>query len=265
MKLLIKIGGTLVDDEAKRHAIAEQVMQLAHAHQVVAVHGGGKQLTRFLEERGVASQFVKGLRVSDASVMDAVVKVIAGTVNKQLVTAIVRAGQPAIGLSGVDGPLTLAIRLDAELGSVGRPVKTAGHLFHLLLSSGYVPVVACIAGDEQGNIYNVNADQMAVSCAIGWGADKLLFLTDVEGVKDGMGEIVRELTLDSVSALVESGVAHGGMQAKLEAATLAVANGISQVVIAAGHIPGVCKRLMNGESLGTRVSAEKPAMEDLRA
>jgi len=261
LKLLIKIGGTLVDDEARRHAIAGQLAELARTHQVVAVHGGGKQLTRFLEERGVKSSFVRGLRVSDPAVIDALTKVIGGSVNKQLVSAIIKSGQRALGISGIDGPLTLATQLDPALGRVGQPVQTNGQIFDLLLSAGYVPVVACIAGDDHGNIYNVNADQMAVSCATGWGADRLLFLTDVAGVKGGNGELLPELTPAGTAELVKTGVAHGGMHAKLDAASLALQKGVPEVVIAAGHEPNVCIRLVNGESLGTRLVPGIPARE----
>jgi acetylglutamate kinase len=116
-----------------------------------------------------------------------------------------------------------------------------------------VPVVACIAADAEGNIYNVNADQMAVSCAVGWNADKLFFLTDVPGVKNVDGNVLPELTREEVSDLINSGVAHGGMQAKLESALWALEGGLSEVVIAAGQQPEICSRLLAGERIGTRL------------
>ncbi len=176
----------------------------------------------------------------DGAVIDAVTKVIAGSVNKQLVSAVIHAGRNAVGLSGVDGCLTIASQLAPELGYVGKPVKTDGRLFDALLAAGYTPVVACIAGDLQGNIYNVNADQMAASCASGWGADKLIFLTDVQGVKGPDGRILHELTPGEITGLIASGVAHGGMHAKLEAGMEALAAGVSEVIIAAGHDPRIC-------------------------
>jgi acetylglutamate kinase len=183
--------------------------------------------------------------------------VIAGSVNKQLVSAMTAAGQLAVGLSGVDGLLTSAEPLDLEcLRFVGKPTATDGKLFQLLRGGGYVPVVACIAGDRNGNIYNVNADQMAVSCALGWPADKLLFLTDVPGVKRQDGQVIAHLTPRRVRDLVTSGVAHGGMQAKLEAAVWAINDGLSEVVIASGQEPDACGRLLAGESLGTRLTGE---------
>lgn len=254
MRILVKIGGTLLEDSALRTAITAELAEIAGAHRMVIVHGGGKQVTQFLERQGVQSRFVSGLRVSDGAVVDAVMQVIAGKVNKQLVAALVAAGRSAVGLSGVDGLLTRATPLDPALGFVGRPIATDGHLLDLLSGAGYLPVLACVAADEHGAIYNVNADQMAVSAAIGWRAEKLLFLTDVPGVRNESGEIVRHLTVDESVALVRSGVAHGGMQAKLEAAACALEAGVEEVAIASGREPGICSRLLAGEAAGTRLS-----------
>ncbi len=256
MKLLIKVGGTLLDDAAKRADIARQLASVAKKVELVVVHGGGKQVTRFLEERGVESRFVNGLRISDEKVIDAVSKVIAGSVNKQLAAAVCAAGQPAVGLSGVDGSLTTAVPINSELQFAGKPQATDGKLLDLLVAAGYLPLVACIAGDGMGHIYNVNADQMAVSCALGWRADRLLFLTDVPGVKDGAGRVLSSLSNDDVKALVSSGVAHGGMQAKLESAVWSLEGGLQEVVIASGQESDVCERLLTGEEFGTRITLE---------
>jgi acetylglutamate kinase len=253
VKVLIKLGGTLLDDAGKRASIARQLAAAANAVELVVVHGGGKQVSQFLAERGIESRFVDGLRVSNSAVIDAVSKVIAGSVNKQLVAALAAVGQRAVGLSGVDGSLTSASPLHPDLEFVGRPETTDPALFHLLLRAGYLPIVACIAGDRFGNIYNVNADQMAVSCALGWRADRLLFLTDVAGVKDRDGQVLRELTPSAVRHLVSSGVAHGGMQAKLEAALRSLEGGLAEVIIAPGDQPDVCERLLAGQSAGTRL------------
>jgi acetylglutamate kinase len=254
VRVLVKIGGTLLDDAQLRGGIAAQLAALASVHRLVVVHGGGKQVTQFLQERGVQSRFVSGLRVSDEAVIDAVTKVIAGGVNKQLVAALISAGRPAVGISGVDGLLTTAAPLDPALGFVGRPVRTDARLLDVLAGAGYLPVLACIAADEGGLIYNVNADQMAVSVAIGWRAETLLFLTDVPGVKNESGEIARHLTVEDSAALIKTGVAHGGMQAKLEAAARALEAGIAEVVIAPGRDHAICSRLLAGEPAGTRLS-----------
>ncbi len=258
MKILVKIGGTLLDDAASRANLAAQLASLARQHALVVVHGGGKQMTRYLEERRVESRFVNGLRVSNEAVIDAATKVIAGSVNKQLVASLIAAGQSAVGLSGVDGSLTEACQLDASLGYVGRPVRSNGKLLELLLSGGYLPVVACIAGDRNGVIYNVNADQMAVSCALGFESQKLIFLTDVPGVKNAAGQVIGHLPAAEIARLVESGVAHGGMQAKLEAANAALRGGVKEVVIAPGQTPEICQRLLAGEQVGTAIGEALP-------
>jgi acetylglutamate kinase len=244
VKVLIKLGGTLLEDPDGRNDLARQLAEVRRQHELAVVHGGGKQVTRFLDDRGVKSRFVGGLRVSDEVVIDAVTKVIAGTINKQLVTALVAQKARAVGLSGLDGPLTLASQLHPDLGFVGQPRKTDGRLLQLLLDGGYLPVIACVAGDDQGNIYNVNADQMAVSCAEGLGAERLLFLTDVPGVKGATGEVLPMLTDEDCQTLVSSGVASGGMQAKLEAAQAALEAGVSEVWIAPGREPEICARLL---------------------
>lgn len=256
MRLVIKAGGTLLEDRASCARVARELAEIAREHELVVVHGGGKQVTQFLEQRGATSQFVNGLRVSDEPVIDAVMHVIAGSVNKRLVSAIIAAGESAVGLSGVDGGLTLATRLDAALGFVGNPERTDSRLLNLLVNAGYLPVVACIAGDRQGNIYNVNADQMAVSCAIAWRAEKLFFLTDVAGVKGKGGAVMPHIHPDEIAELTAAGIAQGGMQAKLEAAALALKAGIAEVAIANGREAHVCRRLLLGEDTGTQLSRE---------
>lgn len=255
MKLLIKIGGTLLDHAETRDTLAAELSEIARQHQLVIVHGGGKQMTRYLEERGIESRFVDGLRVSDEAVIQTAVKIIAGSVNKQLVSALLSTGQSPVGLSGVDGRLTSVEQLDPDLHFVGRPTRTEGRLLELLVESGYLPVIACLAADSRGQIYNVNADQMAVSCALGWDADKLLFLTDVDGVKDGQGRLIATLSPEEIEELIESGVATAGMRAKLDAAAAALRGGLEEIVIASGHQPAICRRALSGEAFATRLYA----------
>jgi len=145
------------------------------------------------------------------------------------------------------------VQLDPELGQVGKPVSSDGRLVEILVREGYLPVVACVAGDPRGNIYNVNGDQMAIACAQGFRADKLIFLTDVDGVRDGSGQIRAQLTVAEAAQLVKNGIASGGMQAKLEAATAALHNGIGEVIIAPGTSVGVVENVLRGHGLGTRL------------
>lgn len=254
-KLLIKLGGTLLDTPGSRLRLAREIAAAATEpdNRIVVVHGGGKQMTRFLAERGVESHFVNGLRVTTPEIIDAVLKVFAGSVNAELVTAFRAAGARPVGLSGLDAGLVDAEQLNPDLGQVGKPVRSDARLLHLLTGASYLPVVACVAGDAQGHVYNVNADQMAVACAASFEAESLLFLTDVEGVRDKDGVICPTLTCDQSRKLIREGVATGGMQAKLEAAIDALGKGVGQVLIAPGALAGVVGRLLAGDAAGTRL------------
>lgn len=258
MKLLVKLGGTLLDAPETRERLAAEVAQARQGGaEIVVVHGGGKQMTRYLAERGIESRFVNGLRVTLPEIVDAVLKVFAGTVNHELVASLNRAGAPAAGLSGIDAFLVEAEQMDPALGAVGRVTKSNPALLHLLAGNGYVPVVACVAGDRQGAIYNVNADQMAVACAAAFGADQLIFLTDVDGVLDAAKQVRPLLTARESEQLIASGVATGGMQAKLNAALAALRGGVAQVRIAPGAADRVLSRLLGGEAIGTRMVLEE--------
>lgn len=253
MRVLLKLGGTLLDDAAQRKALAAQIAGLpGRGIEAVVVHGGGKQMTRFLAERGVESKFVNGLRVTSPEVVDALLKVFAGSVNKDLVATLNGAGARAVGLSGIDAGIAVASQLDPQLGAVGRIESVNPSLLNLLVGSGFLPVVACVAGGADGEIYNVNADQMAVACAAAYGASRLLFLTDVEGVRGPAGTTLPSLTIPEARNLIESGVATGGMQAKLESAIAALQGGVGEVVIAPGAASGIVERLLDGEQAGTR-------------
>jgi len=254
VKVLVKLGGTLLDAPEARDALARQIAEArAGGAEVVVVHGGGKQMTRYLAERGIESRFVNGLRVTTPETLDAVLKVFAGSVNHELVASINRAGAQAVGLSGIDAFLAEAEQMDPALGAVGRVTKSNPALLSLLTAHRYVPVVACVAGDRQGRVYNVNADQMAVACATAFGARQLIFLTDVEGVLDHSRQVRPILTAAESERLIADGVATGGMLAKLNAAVAALRGGVEQVRIAPGMAAGVLSRVLAGEAIGTRM------------
>jgi acetylglutamate kinase len=253
MRILIKLGGTLLDQAETRDRLASEIAATAAENEVVVVHGGGKQMTAYLAERGVNSHFVNGLRVTTPEIIDAVVKVFAGSVNAQLVSSLRAAGARPVGLSGLAAGLVDAEILDPDLGQVGKPVRSDARLLELLTREYYVPVVACLAGDKNGAIYNVNADQMAVACASAFHAKKLLFLTDVDGVRDETGRVRDVLTADEARRLIDDGTATGGMQAKLEAATQALKDGVAEVRIAPGASPGAVPGALGREAIGTRI------------
>lgn len=256
MRILIKLGGALLDTADLRQNIAREIAEISTGgdYQVVLVHGGGKQMTRYLAERGIESQFVNGLRVTTPDVIDAVVKIFAGSVNARFVTALRAAGTQPVGLSGLAAGLVDAEILNPELGQVGKPVRSDTRLLKVLTDAHYLPVIACIAGDAQGRIYNVNADQMAVACASSFRAEKLLFLTDVEGVRDASGQVREALTTAEARGLISEGVATGGMQAKLEAAMQALEQQVGEVHIAHGAHPGIVRTILSRARIGTRLT-----------
>jgi len=254
VKALIKIGGTLLDDPKSRGAIASQIQQISDKGiAVTVVHGGGKQMTRFLTERGIESHFIGGLRVTNEETIDAVLKVLAGTVNTQLVAAL---GARAVGLTGIDASLATAERLDPQLGFVGKVTASDPRILDTLSAAGYIPVVACVAGDRRGAVYNVNADSMAVAVASNWNVDRLVFLTDVPGVLDANKNLMHALCIEDCQNLIDSGVATGGMQAKLNSATDAVRSGVKEVSIVKGSDPDIVLRVFAGEPAGTRIGKE---------
>ena len=171
VKVVVKIGGTLLEEAVARERIAALVArEFRPGRRMLVVHGGGKQLTTYLERAGVASQFVNGLRVTTAETLDGVVKVFAGTVNHNVLAALHAAGVAAVGISGIDGGCLLAEKLRGEQGEdwgyVGRITRANPRVWEALLAADLLPVMACIAVGEDGQIYNVNADQAAVACAV---------------------------------------------------------------------------------------------------
>lgn len=256
MKILIKLGGTLLESEETRRALCEQIAAAqAAGHQTVVVHGGGKRLSRYLKDQGVESEFVNGFRVTAPEIMDAVLRIFAGSVNHHLVAELGRAGAKAIGLSGIDAGLVEATQLSPELGAVGKVSKVNPEPLDLLTGAGYVPTVACVAGGADGAIYNVNGDQMAAACAGGFAADQMIYLTDVEGVLDAEQKLIPWLTIQGALDLIDQGVAEGGMEAKLRAAISSIEQGTRHVRVAAGASPNVIGRLLAGEKVGTDMVA----------
>jgi len=180
--------------------------------------------------------------------------VLAGSVNQNLVAALIAANVPAVGLSGVDANLVVAEQMDPALGAVGKVTRSCPELLNILTSNRFLPVVACLAGDGKGGFFNVNGDQMAVACATVFAADRLVFCTDVDGVLDAEGRTIPDLNPKTVEELINSGVAKGGMQAKLNAAVAAVTGGVQDVCIVSGKRPGVLADLLANRVHGTRLA-----------
>ena len=256
MKLLVKLGGTLLESDESRSSLARQLTRLRRAgHRLVVVHGGGKRLSRYLAGLDHESEFRRGLRVTPPEIMDAVLRVLAGSVNRQLVAELQGAGARAVGLTGIDAGTVQASQLAPELGLVGKVERVDPELLDTLTDRGFLPAVACIAGGADGAIFNVNADQMAAACATGLAADQVVFLTDVGGVLDRRGEKIPKLSASEAESLITEGVAKGGMEAKLRAAVSALTGGIERVSIVNGHEPDILTRALEGVAAGSELSA----------
>ncbi len=228
---VIKVGGRAQGDPRLFDAVATA----AKTARVVLVHGGGDEISAFQRRLGVEPAFVGGRRVTTADDLEIVRMVLSGTVNKRLVSQLASAGVQAVGVSGEDGRLLAAKAAGEEMGRVGRDVLADVSLLAHLLNGGWVPVISPLAREQDGPSagagLNVNGDDAAATIAAGLGADELVFVADVPGVLEN-GTLVPDLDLAGARSLAERGVAQGGMRAKLEAATLALRNGVRRVRIA---------------------------------
>ncbi len=244
MKFVVKLGGATLQDPALLNQCARAVVDLAQdGHQVAVVHGGGVQLTRVLAQMGKESEFIAGLRVTDAETRDTALMVLGGRVNKSLVAALQHLGQQAVGLTGGDGHVFRARKKRTEggdLGFVGEIASTDPKWLDAIWTMGAVPVISSIALGMDGEYYNINADEMAAAAAIATHADTLVFLTDVPGVKGADGQVLRWLNLPTITQLERDEVITGGMLPKLHACREALQNGVKRVRI----LPATAAKLL---------------------
>ena len=234
MKYVIKIGGAALEDPKLLALCGKAIFDLVRdGNQVAVVHGGGVQLTRTLAQMGKKSEFVSGLRITDAETRDAALMVLAGRVNKSLVASIGKHGLAAVGLSGGDGHVFRARKKKTtpDLGFVGEIAATDPRWLEAIWKMGAVPVISSIALGFDGEYYNINADEMAAACAICTAADALVFLTDVSGVKGADGNVMRWLSLKQIPELERAMIVSGGMLPKLAACKDALTHGVKRVRI----------------------------------
>ena len=235
MTIVIKIGGAALEDAAILRKCARAIAELAQdGHRVAVVHGGGSALTRVLKQLGKQSEFVAGLRVTDAETRDVALMVLGGLVNKKLVAAIQAAGMPAIGFCGGEGMTFRARRKQVQgkdLGFVGEICFAEPCWIEALWQQGGIPVLASLALGADGEYYNVNADEMAAACAAACHANALIFLTDVPGVKDAEGTVIPWLSTSQAEDLAANSIIAGGMLPKLEACKKALRQGVGRVRI----------------------------------
>lgn len=248
--VVVKYGGHAMGDGKLAEIFARDVVLMKQVGiNPIVVHGGGPQIGEMLKRLNVESEFVDGLRVTDAKTVEVVEMVLAGSINKAIVGAINAAGGTAIGICGKDGDLIQARKLRRakrdpdsniekilDLGFVGEPRHVNPQILTALQQAGMIPVIAPLGVGAAGETYNINADTVAGAVAAAVGAVRLLLLTDVVGVLDKQGELLENLTISQVRALMQDGTIYGGMIPKLETCTSAVEEGVDAAVILDGRI-----------------------------
>ncbi len=253
---VIKIGGSTLGshDTTLEDVVALQKKKIS----VVVIHGGAREVTSWLTKLNITTSFINGLRITDLPTLKVVTAILGGLVNKELVASIWRFGGKAIGLCGADGNLIQAKNKTPELGYTGEELKVDSTLLWLLLNDGYIPVIAPIclglydSSQSETNLINVNGDTIAAEIAASLNAEKLIFLTDVPGIYDNTKKLIDRLNIDDARRLMESGVANGGMVAKIEACLMAVPR-VSEARIIDGKIPHALLNEINGSGVGTTI------------
>jgi acetylglutamate kinase len=265
--LVVKYGGHAMGDAAGSDSFARDVVLLKQVGiNPIVVHGGGPQIAHMLQRLGIKTTIVDGLRVTDRETMEIVEMVLAGTINKQLVSAINAEGGCAIGLTGKDGGLIEArklvrtrfeagVRTEIDLGFVGEPQRIAAKVLDTFRQSDIIPVIAPIGVGSQGETYNINADTVAGAVAAAVKATRLLLLTDVAGVLDADKKPISELTAATARRLIAEGVINGGMIPKIETCLEAVDGGVDAAVIVDGRVPHAILLELFTEGAGTLIRA----------
>ena len=266
--VVVKYGGHAMGDPDLSKAFARDITLLeTSGARPVVVHGGGPQIGDMLKKLDIQSEFRSGLRVTDKRTVEVVEMVLAGSINKEIVMAINAEGGKAVGLSGKDGNMVFAEKVTrtevdpdsniekvVDLGFVGEPKKVNRAVIDMVLSAELIPVIAPVAPGLDGNTYNVNADTFAGAIAGALNASRLLFLTDVPGVLDRNGTLIKELTVAQVRALIADGTITGGMIPKVETCIEALERGVEGVVILNGKTPhAVLLELYTDHGAGTLI------------
>ena len=258
-KVVIKYGGSaMVDENLKNSIIKDIVLMKLVGIQPIIVHGGGKDISYWMNKVNKESQFVNGLRVTDAETMEIAEMVLSGKVGKSLVQHIHQMGMKAVSISGKDGGMiTVEKKLvnGNDIGFVGNVTKVNDELIQVLLSKDFIPVIAPIGMDENGESYNINADDAAAAIASALQAEKLVFLTDVEGVlmdpKDKTS-LISEITVDKAGKLIEEGIIDGGMIPKISNCSNAIKNNVKKVHILDGRVEhSLLLEIFTAEGVGT--------------
>jgi acetylglutamate kinase len=264
--MVIKYGGAAMKEEALLEAVMLDVILMRYVGmRPVIVHGGGPQIDELIRKMGLEPRFVDGLRVTDEQTMKMVEMVLVGQINAHLVSTINRLGGSAVGLSGKDGGLIRARKInyrrkgdgsemEIDLGQVGEVVKVDARLLHTLEEAGFIPCIAPIGADEEGRTYNINADSVAGEVAAALGAEKLILLSDTDGILGRSGELISTLNREQIDSLIREGVIAGGMLPKVEACLRALEGGVSKAHIVNGKRPhSLLLEIFTEKGIGTEI------------
>ena len=253
--VVVKYGGNaMINDDLKKAVMGDVALLSLIGVRVVLVHGGGPELTETMTRMNLPTRFVNGLRVTDRETAQVALMVLAGKINKNLVNLLHGAGGRAIGLSGTDGHMIRARMLDESLGYVGEITAVNPDPILDVLDKGYIPVVSTVGCDDEGGIYNINADTAAARIAAALGAESLITMTDISGILRDCadeGSLIRTVRVSEIPALYKDGVITGGMIPKLECGSAAVRRGVPKVFIIDGRVPhSIIVEMLTDEGLG---------------
>ena len=260
--VVVKYGGNaMVSEELKQQVMEDITLLWLIGVKVVLVHGGGPEISDTMKKLGKQAVFVDGLRVTDKETVDIVQMVLAGKVNKTLVNLLQMKGGHAVGLSGIDGGILEAKMKNEALGYVGQITRIRTQPILDLLEKNYIPVISTIASDRQGNTYNINGDTAAAYIAGELKAERLIMMTDIDGIlydKDDPNSLIRELRVSEAKKLFDTGVISGGMIPKVDCCIEAIGRGVKNVVILDGRVPhSILMELLTNEGAGTLVKGDE--------
>ena len=254
--VVIKYGGNaMINEDLKKAVMGDIVLLSLIGVRVVLVHGGGPEITETLNKMNMESRFVNGLRVTDADTAQVVQMVLAGKINKNLVNLLENTGGKAIGLSGIDGHMLQARPISAELGYAGEITSVNIAPIQDVLDKGYIPVVSTVGCDNEGNVYNINADTAAAKIASALKATSLISMTDISGIlkdKDDPSSLIPVIKASEASKLFDEGIISGGMIPKVQCCVDAVNSGVEKVFVIDGRVPhSIIVEMLTDEGMGT--------------
>lgn len=260
--VVVKYGGNaMIDPELKKDVMSDIILLTLVGVKIVLVHGGGPEISSLLGKLGIESKFVNGLRYTDTDTAEVVQMVLAGKTNKDLVSLVEVCGGKAVGLCGIDGGMIRAKKVEDgvnDYGFVGDIVSVDPSPIKKILEENYIPVIATVGSDENGQVYNINADTAAAEIAAALGAENIITLTDIPGLMKDVNDknsLIPEIHVDEIDSLIENGIIYGGMIPKVRSLEVAVRAGVKKAVMIDGRIPhSILIEMFSNEGIGTLMS-----------